>query len=417
MLARINNALLATLTPRASPYEINDTELKGFLLRVQPSGIGTYWCTYRNRAGQRHRLNLGRLGTVTPAQARDHARRALASVVHGEDPANRPRPIKEHTLRSFLDEDYAPWVQTHRKTGSASVARIEACFRGFLDLKLADITPQRVERWRSKRLEEESKPASVNRDASALRSALTKAVEWGQIADHPLRALKPLKLDNSRIVRYLTDDEERRLLKALDTREEGLRRGRDNANQWRRERDYAELPNLYKVPYADHLKPMVLVSINTGIRQGELFQLRWADVDLQRADLAIEGSNAKSGKTRHISLNEYALAAFKNWQKQQPEDADLVFPAPTGGRFDNVAKAWKGVLATAKIEKFRWHDLRHHFASRLVMEGVALNTVRHLLGHSDLDMTLRYAHLAPEHTAAAVAKLVRQPLPEYALAA
>ncbi len=97
----------------------------------------------------------------------------------------------------------------------------------------------------------------------------------------------------------------------------------------------------------------------------------------------------------------------RSWKNQAAENeaSDLVFIGKFGGPFTDVKKGWMPVLKEAGINRFRWHDLRHHFASRLVMAGVDLNTVRELLGHADLKMTLRYAHLAPEHKAAAVRKI------------
>lgn len=154
------------------------------------------------------------------------------------------------------------------------------------------------------------------------------------------------------------------------------------------------------------MQPMILLSINTGLRRGEVFSLKWKNVNFDQAMLTIEGAYAKSGKTRHIPLNTEALFALKAWRQQQKISFDLVFPNKEGKCFDTIKKAWAGILKAAKIKDFRWHDLRHHFASKLVMADVDLNTVRELLGHSDMAMTLRYAHLAPEHKANAVEKLV-----------
>lgn len=99
------------------------------------------------------------------------------------------------------------------------------------------------------------------------------------------------------------------------------------------------------------------------------------------------------------------MQVLKAWYQQTAKN-NYVFPSKNGEPFDNVKKAWIAILKNADIKNFRWHDLRHHFASRLVMVGVDLNTVRELLGHSDMSMTLRYAHLATEHKAYAVVKLV-----------
>jgi integrase len=376
MQAKIGNSLLARLTPEAKPYEVNDTELKGFLLRIQPSGVISYYCSYRNRQGKRNRLSLGRHPTVTPAQARDHARQTLASVVKGEDPATAARPEKSHTLESYLKNDYGPWVKAHRKTGGATVDRIKASFPKLQSQLLAEFSPQQIDKWRTRAVNDGKKPASINRDLSALKSALAKAVEWKMLTEHPLRNVKLTKLDSGKVVRFLSIDEEVALAAALDAREARLRAERASANKWRTERRYPLLPELGVDAFVDHLKPMVLVSLHTGVRQGELFQLRWEAVDLERSNITIHGGTAKSGKTRHLPLNATALLALKSWKEQRDDVDGLVFPSAEGKPFDNVNKAWHRVLKDASIDNLRWHDLRHHFASKLVMAGVDLNTVR-----------------------------------------
>lgn len=144
---------------------------------------------------------------------------------------------------------------------------------------------------------------------------------------------------------------------------------------------------------------MTLLALNTGLRRGEITQLTWPDIDMAAERVTVRAGYAKSGKARHVPLNSEAVTTLTQWKKQHPE-----------GRLFNVIgipKAWAALMLAANIDGFRFHDLRHTFASKLVMAGVDLNTVRELLGHGDITMTLRYAHLAPEHKAAAVEKLVR----------
>jgi integrase len=198
-------------------------------------------------------------------------------------------------------------------------------------------------------------------------------------------------------VRYLSTDERERLFKALDEREERFRTGRDNHNQWSQEREYSTLPNLRTAHFVDHLKPMIIVSLNTGIRQGSLFRLRWSDIDFQEGILTVRAVNAKNEKMVHIPMNETLTHTLTKWKEQTRGDGEkLVFPSPKSGEvMDNCKSAWAKLLKDAGITNFRWHDMRHDFASHLVMNGVDLNTVRELMGHADLKMTLRYAHLAP----------------------
>ncbi|MNC46521.1 Tyrosine recombinase XerD [compost metagenome] len=161
------------------------------------------------------------------------------------------------------------------------------------------------------------------------------------------------------------------------------------------------MPNLLQLPFTDHLKPMVLVSLNTGMRRGELFDLKWSAVNFDTKTITAKGDTTKTSDTRHIPMNKETFSVLEDWKKQSGKSR-YVFPSQVGGRLEDVKSAWIKLLERAAIVGFRWHDMRHDFASRLVMAGVPLNTVRDLLGHSDIKMTLRYAHLAPGTKAAAV---------------
>jgi integrase len=206
-------------------------------------------------------------------------------------------------------------------------------------------------------------------------------------------------------VRFLSADEEKRLRAALEKREADIRGARDRFNEWRAERNKKALP---KRPhgYVDHVRPMVLLAFNTGLRRGELFSLKWADIDADARVLTVRAAAAKSQDSRYVPLNDEAQEVLTAWRKQRAAaDANLVFPGTDGARLTNINKSWATVCKLAKITNFQLHDCRHHFASRLVQLGVDLNVVRELMGHADLKMTLRYGHLAPDNLNAAVAKL------------
>jgi integrase len=122
--------------------------------------------------------------------------------------------------------------------------------------------------------------------------------------------------------------------------------------------------------------------------------------------MTIHGKSAKSGQTRHIPMNREARDVIRTWRPADAKPGVYVFANGEKEGLTTIKTAWAPLLKRAEIDSFRFHDLRHTFASKLVMAGVDLNTVRELLGHADLKMTLRYAHLAPSVKAAAVEKLV-----------
>jgi integrase len=322
-------------------------------------------------------------------------------------PKNDHRADDKLTLEKFITSEYEAWRKANRKNGKDDLRRLKVNFLNeFGTCLLAEITPMIVEKWRTKRINNGIRVATVNRDIIILKSALAKAVEWGLISEHPLQKLRPFKTDSISKVRYLTKDEEARLKQALISHDDELKSARSRGNEWRKARGHDCLPNLGQVRFPNHITPMVLLSLNTGLRRGELFNLRWENINLERAMLTVRGDTAKSGKTRHVPLNTIAAQALKSWRPHHQESGLVFANDKTGQAFGHVKRAWAGVLNLAQITNFRWHDMRHHFASKLVMAGVDLNTVRELLGHADIKMTLRYAHLAPEHKANAVAKLL-----------
>lgn len=395
MKTRITQKLVASSKPADKPIEYRDSQIPGFILRVQPSGVKSYVIEY----ARGRRKTIGRATVLTLEQARRKALEVLA------DPAAAVGPRRDMELREFLSKHYAPWVKANRKDGEATMKRLESCFGDYGTKRLTEMDALLVEKWRTGRLKAGRAPATVNRDITALKAALSKAVEWGVIDSHPLEKVKPAKVPDEGRVRYLDEAEEKRLRAALDAREEVIRAARRSGNEWRKARNLELLPDLDAMPFADHIKPLVLLAMNTGLRRGELFNLKWTDVDLVRAQLTVRAAGAKSAKVRHVPLNREARNTLKGWQETTGTKIGYVFPGKGGGRLDNIKKAWGKVLEDAKLDDFHFHDLRHHFASRLVMAGADLYVVKELLGHATIAMTERYAHLAPEHKAAAVALL------------
>lgn len=417
MTGKIGQRLIATLKPLEKVYEVCDEDLAGFLLVVRPNGRMNYYYSYRPKnGGLRTKMLIGSTSSFTPAQARERAQEISRDVSAGKDP-QRDRsatlsPSSIPTLKAFLADPYGPWMKASRTTGKEAVNRIESRFESFLEKPINEIKPGEIDKWRAERLkgnvDKKIKPVSpltINRDLIALKSALSKAKEWEVIAVHPLAGLKPIKFDEADRVRYLNPDEEVRLREQLDIHEEKLRTLHQQINTAQLGKDIKILRPTDSNLFMDHLKPMVLTAMNTGLRRGELFKIKFEFVDLERKMLTILKQISKSKKTRHVPLNDEAFAVLKKWKNQSPNATGLVFPSAQGKPFTSIKTAWNKVIGHTKVEDFHFHDLRHHFASRLVMAGVDLNTVRELLGHADIKMTLRYAHLSPEVKAQAVAKL------------
>jgi len=404
MQTKITPSVVQNIKPQEKTFRVCDTLLKGLVIIVQPTGKKVWYVNYRRPNGKRTDHMIGATNLFTVTEAREQARDFLAALAMGEDPKAKKTVDAETkpevmTLQGFITDFYAPWVTENRKTGRETIIMIERAFKSFWETDVTQITLAQLEQWRTQEKKKRGiKASSLNREVTALKAALNWGVTMEIIEKTPMSKFKPLKeVDSRKIVRYLSDDERSRLMKALDDREAKMRQERKSHNEWLKARGEAAMPE-HKY-FADHLKPMILISLNTGIRQNALFSLEWRDINFDEGSLFLRADTAKNSKESYIPMNDIVLEVLRSWREQShPTKSNaLVFPSPKNGKkLDNCRKSWDALLKKAEIENFRWHDMRHDFASQLVMRGVDLNTVRELLGHADMKMTLRYAHLAPE---------------------
>ena len=211
--------------------------------------------------------------------------------------------------------------------------------------------------------------ASVNREMACLHHILSKALEWELVERNPFSMGKSLLLkENNQRIRYLTEEEIGQLLTECATK--------------------------------DHLRRLVVCALNTGMRKGEILSLRWNQI--RNGFIYLE--KTKTNERREIPVNEPMEALFKEIRKEQGLTSEYVFTYAKR-TFSRIDRAFHGALNRAGIEDFKFHDLRHTFASHLVMKGASLKEVQELLGHKTMTMTLRYAHLSQDHKKKAVSLL------------
>jgi integrase len=406
VLKKLTKKTVGALKPGNEPYEARDSELKGFLLRIEPGGTRSWFFEYRIK-GRRNRLLLGRYKGLSPEGARGLATIAAGDVAKGIDLQERKKAqridserARHSTLATFL-ERYSAWEATHRKVRHA--VRIKSVFPSRWQTQpLSSLNAWTLESWRRDARKDGKKATTVNRDIAALKAVLSKAIEWGILDRSQIENLKPLKTDPIGRVRFLTSEEEPRLRAALRKRDNEMRKRRERYNRHLADRGEDQLPP-YPTPFADHLEPLVLLLLNSGLRFGEATQLRHRDINLKDRLITVAGEGAKSGRTRVVPMNIEAVSVLSALDGKRD---DYLFPGEADNHLTTVKTAWKALLKEARISGFRLHDLRHTFASRVKRGGADLYTVQRLLGHSSPMMTQRYAHLQPDDLRAAVEKVV-----------
>lgn len=270
-------------------------------------------------------------------------------------------------------KNFCAWMLTNvmpntKRMYDNSLLILDPHFRG---MTLNQIRPADVERFKGKRLKEGVKAATVNRDLATIKRLYSLAEDNGDIEVNRMRKVKLLKEGDGRI-RVLTAEERGKLM--------------ENA----------------KVPW---LRMAILVALNTGMRKETIVTLRWPEIDF-RGDFILK-PGAKGGKTARIPLAPSLKAELASWKNGQAVMSQWVFSSP-----DDPAKhvhvrshtTWDAALENAGIKDFRFHDLRHCFATDFLRATGDLNALRDILGHADLKMVLRYAHVLDDHKKEAMEK-------------
>jgi integrase len=311
--------------------------------------------------GRRHRKKIGKSKRMAELALKE----VEVKIVKGEY-------LGIYEEKKILFEEFAKEYLNYSKANKSSTSyeRDMTSLRIHLipylkDKYLFEITPQMIEEYKSERLKK-IKPATVNRELSCLKHLYTKAIEWSYVKNNPVSKVKKLKEPPGRI-RYLEPKE----------------------------------INVLLANCAPHIKSIAICALNTGMRRGEILSLKWSNVDLRNKTIVLK--ETKNNELRIIPINDHLYETLKSLPQYFKRDY-VFFNNKDGDRLKSI-RSFEKAVARAGIEDFTFHDLRHTFASHLVMSGADIRTVQQLLGHKDIKMTMRYSHLSPSHLADAVHKV------------
>ncbi|MGA2466209.1 MAG: site-specific integrase [Thermodesulfobacteriota bacterium] len=319
-----------------------------------------YWISYAGIDGRIIRESSGSTAFKDAEALRIQRKQA---VREGKQP--EIKRIMNHNSNELV-EPYLIWAERQRSFRSKR-GFIKQLAEAFGNVPLRRFNSMLVEQYQTERLQKGNKPATVNRLVATLKHMFTKAVEWDMVEDETLKRVRKAKLleENNRRLRYLSEEECQILVACCN----------------------------------EHLRPIVMTALCTGMRKGEILGLKWESVDLRHGLILLE--QTKNGERREIPFRDNMRSTFQNVIRRL--DVPYVFHDPaTGKPYQDVKKSFNTALGKAEVRNFHFHDLRHTFASRLAMAGIDLATIKELLGHKTITMTLRYAHLAPAHKAKAV---------------
>lgn len=277
------------------------------------------------------------------------------------------KPKKAILFEKFAKE-YFEYSKLNKRSwirDQSSLKHLIPFFKGKL---LSNIFPDLIEKYKAKR-KEYVMDSTINRELSLLKAMFTKAIEWGKTENDPVKKVKLFKVKNIK-ERILNDEEMKRLIRAAEESS------------------------------SKHIKTFLATALNTGMRKSEILMLKWENVYFSKGYILIEDS--KSGKSRKIPLNDTVHNVLKDMKRASEY---VFFNEKKAKRLGSVRRSFEIACRRANITGLRIHDLRHTAATKMIEARIDLVTVSKILGHSKIEMTMRYCHPTPENMQRAVDKL------------
>ena len=312
-----------------------------------------YYIDYYDEGGKRKRESTG---------SSSHAFANELLIKRKDEVAQRKklpeRYIPKIKLSDFVDTEYLPIHAKGLKNESNIKGICKKLKAYFGDKYLHEITSRMVEIYKKERMDK-VQDNTINNELNTLSGIFTKAIEWEKALINPVHKIKRFRIK-----------ERTRILE-----------------RWEQQ---ALIESAGKERMAPHLQPMIILSLNTGLRKEELLSLKWPDIDFENEVVLVRAENAKYNKSRHIDLNRHSLDVLRSL----PQRRDYVFCDIKGQRFNNFRRSFQSAAKRVGLKDIVIHDLRRTFGSNCVMDGVSLVTVQVWMGHASINTTIKhYGHL------------------------
>lgn len=369
MKKSITKAVIKSAQPKAEKYLIWDTGMPGLALRVMPSGVKSWVYKYRTLDGIQQWRTIGRVEVLHPEQARIEAAKTMLAAKSGNDPAAELRTKREGKTVSQLIEAFCPvhfpLIKPNTIRDYESLIRKQLVPR-FGKRRLDSLNLDDMRKWKS---DTADTPYIFNRGRALLSMMMDYGIERGWIKANVLRTRRLKNFKEIKRKRYMTVAEGPRLGEALKVY------GSQSDIHWR-------------------FSALVTLLLVTGCRVSEIIQARWDWVDWENK--RINWPDTKTGQDDN-ALSDLAMALLAELHRRVPGNPWVIAGANTGHRLVGYGKMWREVLAMAKVENLRVHDLRKSFASVALAEGVSLEVIGSLLRHANPSITAeRYSFLMEE---------------------